>query len=66
MTKQYSKAEFKVLNELKGRIVNDNNFKAELKGDECKTKFKLLEDKSKIEMCWNFKAKNQLRKDKHN
>jgi len=51
LTKQYSKAEFKVLNELKGRIVNDNNFKAELKGDECKTKFKLLEDKSKIEMC---------------
>jgi len=32
----------------------------------CKAELKLLKDKDIIEMFWNFKAKNQLKKDKHN
>ena len=32
----------------------------------CKAEFKMLEDNDIIEMCWNFKLENQIKKDKYN
>jgi len=48
----------KVLNELKGGIINYKNFKVELKGAECKAEFKFMENiKAKLKCAGILKQK---------